>query len=201
MRAVFLDRDGTLNKSPPKGGYIQSWEEFEFLPGAADGIQKLNGAEIPVYIVTNQSCVNRGIISESTLNDIHSGMREALLQKGAHVDGIYYCPHRPDENCGCRKPKPGLLNNAAAEFHVDLSKSFMVGDTKKDILAGKAAGCKTVLLWPDTTKKGPDTTKIGPDTTEENLEGADYICGSISEALALILEIFSSTAENEQELN
>lgn len=177
MRAVFLDRDGTLNKAPPQGGYIQAWEDFEFLPGAVEGIRKLNEAKISVYIVTNQSCINRGIISENTLNRIHLKMEGALLQKGAHVDGIYYCPHRPDENCGCRKPKPGLLNKAAAESNIDLSKSVMVGDSEKDILAGKAAGCKTVLLGHDITKS------------------ADYMCGSISEALALILEIFSTTAE------
>jgi histidinol-phosphate phosphatase family protein len=142
-KVVFFDRDGTIAKDVP---YCSRPEQFELLPGAGKAIRGLNQAGFKVIIITNQSGIARGYFTEETLGKIHEKMRNDLAEYGAFIDAIYYCPHHPDDNCDCRKPKPGLILRAAAEHDIDLSKSFFIGDSDKDIEAGQAAGCRTVLL-------------------------------------------------------
>ncbi len=142
-KCVFIDRDGTISRDVP---YCSSPEQFELLPGAGKGIKELNAAGFKVILITNQSGVGRGYFSEETLNCIHEKMKTKLADEGAHIDGIYYCPHHPDENCNCRKPKPNLIIQAAGDFNIDLSQSYFIGDSAKDIEAGKAAGCSTILI-------------------------------------------------------
>lgn len=144
MKVVFLDRDGVINRN--RKDYVKSREEFVLLPGAAEAIRKLNDASIPVVVVTNQSCVGRGIITEERLNDIHEYMRELLAERGARVDAIYYCPDAPFQDSDCRKPKEGMLLKAARELNIDLSGSWMLGDSETDMEAGKRAGCQTHLI-------------------------------------------------------
>ena len=142
-RCVFLDRDGTIAKDVP---YCPGPEQFELLPGAYEGIKKLNTAGFKVILVTNQSGIGRGYFTEDALGLVHEKMKADLAARGAHLDGIYYCPHHPDENCDCRKPKPKLILQAAEEHHIDLARSYFIGDTANDIAAGKASGCRTVLI-------------------------------------------------------
>ena len=142
-RCVFLDRDGTIAKDVP---YCPGPEQFELLPGAAEGIKHLNTAGFKVILITNQSGISRGYFTEAALGLVHEKMKADLAARGAHLDGIYYCPHHPDENCDCRKPKPKLILQAAEDHHVDLGRSYFIGDTAGDIAAGKAAGCRTVLI-------------------------------------------------------
>lgn len=145
-KAVFLDRDGIINRKPKEGEYITSWDDFHILPGVAEGVTLLNRAEYIVVVVTNQRCVARGVISVTDLEKIHCRMSDALLQAGARLDGVFYCPHDYKPSCSCRKPAPGMLLAAAQMHGVDLGSSWMVGDSEIDMQAGVSAGCKTARV-------------------------------------------------------
>ena len=164
QKAVFLDRDGTINRYV---GFLRNIEDFELLPGAAQAIRTLNEQGWLTIVVTNQPVIARGEVTEAELDAIHCKMETLLGQRGAWLDAIYYCPHHPDKGfagerpelkiaCSCRKPRPGMLLAAAERYHIDLAQSWMVGDGKNDILAGKNAGCRTALLG--TQDFGQDCT-------------------------------------------
>lgn len=142
--AVFVDRDGVICEN--RADYVKSWTEFAFIPGSIEALASLSNAGMRVFIVTNQSAVGRGHISRRQLDVIHEKMLDVLAGAGAKIEGILVCPHHPDDRCDCRKPKPGLLTDAALRFKVSLDGSVMVGDHRDDIEAGAAAGCETVLV-------------------------------------------------------
>jgi histidinol-phosphate phosphatase family protein len=139
-KAVFLDRDGTIARDVP---YCSRPEDFELLPGATEGIKLLNEHGFKVVVVTNQSGIARGYFTERTLAEIHDKMITQLAEHGAHVDAIYYCPHHPDDNCDCRKPKPRMVFQAARDLDIDLSQSYVIGDSEMDVELARQAGCKT----------------------------------------------------------
>ncbi len=154
QKAVFIDRDGTINKA---NGFITKPEDFELIPGVAEAIKKINKSGYLAIVVTNQPVIARGDCTFEELALIHAKMETELGKEGAFIDGLYFCPHHTDKgfpgerpeykcNCECRKPKPGLILQAAAEFNVDISQSYMVGDGKNDVEAGKAAGCRESIL-------------------------------------------------------
>ena len=154
QRAIFLDRDGTINKYV---GFLRNINEFELIDGVSEAIKKLNESGYLTIIVTNQPVIARGEVSFDELDEIHNKMETLLGKDGAYIDGLYYCPHHPHKGyegerpelkveCDCRKPKPGMLLKAAKDFNIDLDESWMVGDGENDVLAGKNAGCKTVLI-------------------------------------------------------
>jgi D-glycero-D-manno-heptose 1,7-bisphosphate phosphatase len=145
-KAVFLDRDGVINRKPPRGSYITRWEEMHVLPDVADGIELLNKVGFRVIVVSNQRCVAKGLVSAAELESIHQRMCEQLAAAGAKIDGVYYCPHETWLECDCRKPAPGMLLAAARKHRLDLTASWMIGDSEIDIEAGKSAGCKTARL-------------------------------------------------------
>jgi D-glycero-D-manno-heptose 1,7-bisphosphate phosphatase len=145
-KAVFLDRDGVINRRLGESEYVTRWEEFHFLPEVADGIALLNRAGWSVIVISNQRCVAKGLLTIEGLEAIHRRMREELVAGGAQVDGIYYCPHAKELACDCRKPAPGMLLTAAKEHQIDLRSSWMVGDSETDVEAGKRAGCRTAQL-------------------------------------------------------
>ncbi len=138
-KAIFLDRDGVINKK--RNDYVKSIKELEIFPDSGKLILKLKKMGYLVIVITNQSAINRGIITNEELEKIH-----LQIKKQCNIDRFYFCPHRPDENCNCRKPKPGLLINAINEFSIDTSNSWMIGDCLTDVQAGKKVGCKTILL-------------------------------------------------------
>jgi len=142
-KAVFLDRDGTISRDVP---YCSRPEDFELLPMVAEAIKLLNDHGLKVIVVTNQSGVGRGYFTEDMLAQIHQKMVDELAKTGAFVDAIYYCPHHPDENCECRKPKPKMILQAARDLDINIRRSYFVGDSDLDIEAGKRAGCRTVLV-------------------------------------------------------
>jgi histidinol-phosphate phosphatase family protein len=150
-KVIFLDRDGVINKKPPKAEYIKNWAEFEFLPGAIDAITLLTQQGYQIYLISNQAGIARGVMTKQDLDIIHENLQKELLSHGAHITGIYYCPHGWNDNCDCRKPKPGMLLQAAREHHLDLTKTYFIGDDERDIEAGEAAGCKTVQVTPENT--------------------------------------------------
>lgn len=154
QKAIFLDRDGTINKYV---GFLKNIDDFELIDGVLDAIKKINMLGYLVIVVTNQPVIARGELSLETLNKIHNKMETLLGKGGAYIDAIYYCPHHPHKGyegeksefkieCECRKPKPGMLIEAANDFNVELSQSWMIGDSESDIKAGIFAGCKTVLI-------------------------------------------------------
>lgn len=154
QKAIFLDRDGTINKYV---GFLRDIHEFELIEGVAEAIKKINASGYLAIIVTNQPVIARGEVSTAELQEIHNKMETLLGKEGAYVNAIYYCPHHPHKGyvgeiteykieCECRKPKPGMLLKAAKDFNIDLSQSWMVGDGENDIKAGLKAGCKSVLI-------------------------------------------------------
>lgn len=145
-KVILLDRDGVINKRPKRGDYVKSWNEFVFLPGSKEAIKLLKEKGYTVFIISNQSGIARGMVTKKNLSIIHENMQKELKKQGSRIDVIYYCPHGWDEGCDCRKPKPGLLLQASREHFIDLTKAIFIGDDKRDIEAGKQAGCKTILV-------------------------------------------------------
>jgi len=166
--AVFLDRDGTINKY---NGFVKNPDEFELIPGVASAIRRLNEEGYLVIVVTNQPVIARGDTTVEGLNEIHNKMETLLGNEGAYVDAIYYCPHHPHKGyegevpelkieCECRKPKPGMLLKAAQDYNIDLNESFMIGDSENDVLAGLNAGCKTILIGNEINNNFSETTLV-----------------------------------------
>ncbi len=143
--AVFLDRDGVINRRLP-GAYVRSWEEFAFLPGARAGLRLLRGAGYQLIVVTNQRGIARGLMSEEDLDAVHGRMRRELARAGADVDAILHCPHEADAGCDCRKPRPGLLARAIAQRGLRVAGSWIVGDSLSDLEAGRALGIPGILV-------------------------------------------------------
>lgn len=166
-KAVFLDRDGVVNQKAPEGEYIRTWEEIQFLPGASCAVAALNRAGYKVFIVTNQRGIATHKVKTSDLLEIHDRMRREFARDGAVISQIYYCPHDLPADCGCRKPQPGMLQRAAKEHNLDLTASWMVGDSLSDVNAGERAGCRSILLTHD-----PSPMLSGRILIAESLEAA-----------------------------
>lgn len=144
MKAVFLDRDGVINENRPD--HVKHWSEFRFLPGAPEALARLSRAGVRLFVITNQAIVNRGIVSPEVVDAINRGMVEEIGRRGGRIEATCYCPHRPEERCGCRKPQPGLLLEVAARYGVDLRETVVIGDALSDVEAGLAAGCQAILV-------------------------------------------------------
>ena len=174
-KAAFLDRDGVINqKAPTEDEYITCWEEMKILPGVAEGISLLNRAGFRVIVVSNQRCVAKGLTTAAELDSIHQRMCAELAHAGATIHGVYYCPHDLRPACACRKPQPGMLLEAGLAHSVDMTTSWMIGDSDKDVEAGKNAGCRTVRL-------------LGSNETGNGR--ADMVARSLLEATRQILSI------------
>jgi len=164
-KALFLDRDGTITVDK---GFVHKKEDLELLPGVAEAIRLANEHGFMVVVVTNQSGVARGYFTEEDVQTFNAYLAQILAEQGARIDAFYYCPHHPEapvetyrKACSCRKPRPGLLLQAAQELDIDLSQSWMVGDSPRDVEAGKRAGCKTILL-----EKGKDLLQAIKEITK-----------------------------------
>ncbi|HIJ90733.1 MAG: D-glycero-beta-D-manno-heptose 1,7-bisphosphate 7-phosphatase [Desulfobulbaceae bacterium] len=184
--AVFLDRDGTINEQM---GYINHISRFVMLPRAAAAIRLLNEQGIPVVVVSNQSGLARGYFPESLIGEVHAKMNEALAEAGAHVDGIYVCPHHPEAKeerfrlaCDCRKPKPGLFLQAAAELDLDLGRSYVVGDRWSDLKAAAAVKATGVLVL--TGYGRGDYEYIGPSQSVQ----PTFVAEDLYEAVRWIVQ-------------
>jgi D-glycero-D-manno-heptose 1,7-bisphosphate phosphatase len=143
-KVVFLDRDGVINNDSP--AYIKSWAEFEFIPGSLSALRRLTAAGFTLIILSNQSAVNRGILRLETLLDMHRKLQADVAAAGGCIADIFFCPHRPEEGCACRKPLPGLLRQACSRHGIDPSQTIMIGDSVKDIECARNAGCRQALL-------------------------------------------------------
>jgi D-glycero-D-manno-heptose 1,7-bisphosphate phosphatase len=168
-RAVFLDRDGTINEEAP---YIAQIRDLHIYPFASAAIQQLNSAGFLVIIITNQSGVGRGLIPLARLTEIHAALRSELAAVHARIDAIYACTHTPEENCACRKPSPGLVLQAIADFAIDASRSFFVGDKREDILTARAVGITPILVRTGYGRDTQDLPDIQPILTVDTLADA-----------------------------
>lgn len=183
--AIFLDRDGVINRQLD-GDYVKSWAEFEFLPGVLEALAELASLGEPIYLATNQQGVGLGRMTRGALDAIHCRMASEIESIGGRIDGVYVCPHRDDERCGCRKPEPGLLVRAARERGFYLTDSWFVGDSGKDIVAGTRAGCRTILVGERRDDERAWAAERGATPTFE----ADHLAG----AVRLLRQVYSEKA-------
>ncbi len=178
QKAIFLDRDGTINKYV---GFLRNTDDFELLPGVAEAIRLINASGYLAVVATNQPVIARGEVSLNDLEAIHNKMETELGREGAYLDAIYFCPHHPHKgykgeipelkiDCGCRKPKPGMLFKAAEDLNIDLAQSYMIGDSDNDVQAGLNAGCKGVI-------------KISSRETQPNVNTASNLLAAVKEIL------------------
>jgi len=144
LAAVFLDRDGVIIEN--RDDHVKSWEEVQFIPGAFEGLKKLSQSSYAIVLVTNQSVVGRGMITLEQAHAINDRVIAEIKSHGGRIDASYLCPHHPDAGCACRKPRPGLLLQAAQELDLQLTSSYLIGDALTDIQAAQAAGVKGILV-------------------------------------------------------
>jgi D-glycero-D-manno-heptose 1,7-bisphosphate phosphatase len=154
--AVFLDRDGTLNVRPAEHCYLTSTDAFTWLPGAQRGAARLAKAGYVLAVASNQRGVARGLVEPSVLTAVEALIQSGLARHDCAITAFRYCPHEESAHCHCRKPKPGLLLDLARDLELDLSRSWMIGDSETDVLAGQAAGCRTVLIGSAPQTCEPD---------------------------------------------
>ena len=178
-RFVLLDRDGTVIM---ERHYLSDPSQVELIPGAASAMRQLSKMGLGLVIITNQSPIGRGLFSEKCLELIHHRLLELLEAEGVHLDGIFYCPHLPEENCRCRKPQPGLVELAAEELDFDPQASFMIGDKECDIELGQRVGATTLLV----------RTGYGTQAVAEGVVTADYVVDDLSDATQVIQHLLSA---------
>jgi len=177
-KVVFLDRDGVINLDRPD--YIKSWSEFKFISRSLEAIKELTLKGFHVIVITNQSVINRNMVSDKGLEHIHASMKNEVKSKGGFIKDIFFCPHMPENNCDCRKPRPGLIFQAQKTYHINLKDAVMVGDSAKDIECAQNAGCgKAVLVKTGNGIKAEKILaekKIYPDYVAQDLyEAAQWI--------------------------
>jgi len=178
MQAVFLDRDGVINRYPGDADYVKSLAEFHFLPGAKSALKRLIEAGFKLFIISNQAGVSKGVYPKEQLDLITANMLAELKIGGVEITGVHYCIHRPEDNCPCRKPKAGLIDNATRDAaalgeKIDLAQSFFIGDTTKDVEAGRAAGVTTIMVFSGKEKpRNKNNWPVQPDFTAIDLSAA-----------------------------
>ena len=179
LSAIFLDRDGVLNEKMPEGSYVASWADFHLLPGVPEAIARLNQAGLRVVVVSNQRGIALGLYTAADVDAIHSAFQRVLKAHGAHVDGFYVCPHGKGE-CNCRKPLPGLFDQAAKDFPtITAANSAMIGDSLTDIEFGRGLGMLTVFIDGDPKRQ--------PASAQASADLADLRFPSLAEAVTALL--------------
>jgi D-glycero-D-manno-heptose 1,7-bisphosphate phosphatase len=171
--AIFLDRDGVINYN--RTHHVTSWSEFEFLPGTFWALRKLAELAWPIVVISNQAAIGRGLVRRETVEDIHHRMVGMVEKTGGRIDAVYYCPHRPDESCACRKPNPGMLLRAAYDLHLDLARSFLVGDALTDIAAAREVGTQPILV---ATGRGQEQLNLHGARSFDGAYMADDLYGA-----------------------
>jgi D-glycero-D-manno-heptose 1,7-bisphosphate phosphatase len=144
LKVIFVDRDGVINQDRPD--YVKSWTEFQFIPGSLEALKRLTVEGYRIIVITNQSVINRHMVSQQELQEIHSNMVRAAAAHGGDIEAVFYCPHVPDDRCSCRKPAQGLIRQAQEKYQIDLSETSMIGDSLKDMQCARKAGCENVIL-------------------------------------------------------
>ncbi len=171
QKVVFLDRDGVINREG--SSYVTTWSQFKFLPGSIKAIKRLTENGFTVILITNQSIINRKMVCLKTLETIHHNMKKVIESQGGKIKDVFFCPHMPEDECACRKPKPGMILEAKKKYNIDLSSAFMVGDRSKDIACARNAGCAFAILVKSGnglyTEYSLDEHKYVPDHVAKDL--------------------------------
>ena len=175
-KIVLVDRDGVINKKAGKADYVKKWSEFRFLPKALDGLRLLSESGFKVVIITNQPGIARGRVSKEDLEEIHRNMINEVKKNSGKIDAIYCCMHGWDDNCECRKPKPGLLFKASRDLKFNLTKTFFIGDDERDVAAGDSAGCKNILITNET------------DNDRKNNVKPYFVCKNLYDAAKIVVQ-------------
>ena len=168
-KVAFLDRDGVINQPPGGRGYVTAWEQFRFIDGALDALRTLKGKGYRLVVVTNQQGVGKGLMDIGALETIHRNLRTCCARHGAAIDGVFYCPHLASDGCNCRKPSPGLIHQAVRELglNLDLARSWLIGDSPRDMEAGAAAGLNTLFIAPTADSAlHPAASAVAPSLAE-----------------------------------
>ena len=189
MKTIFIDRDGVINKDP--GGwtehdYVTKWDDFYFLPGTLEALKILKDEGIMAIVISNQAGVSKGYFTEKALYDVDKRMLKVVRENGGRIEESFYCIHRDEDNCDCRKPKSGLLEIAAKKYGIDVGSAYFIGDTKADVMAGKGIGARTILVLSGKTSK--------EDVDKWN-EGPDYVFKDLPEAVKQIIQRMDSFAK------
>jgi D-glycero-D-manno-heptose 1,7-bisphosphate phosphatase len=184
-KVVFLDRDGVINEDSPD--YIKSWDEFTFIPRSLEAIRELTSHGFAVFVITNQSIIGRHMVTLEELLRIHERMKESITAADGSIQDIFFCPHTPDDDCDCRKPKPGLIHQARKKYQLDVRHATMVGDNAKDILCAKDAGCRYAIL----VKTG-NSDMAQKALSKKNI-ACDYLATDLYDAVQWILEAYPSS--------
>jgi histidinol-phosphate phosphatase family protein len=179
LQVVFLDRDGVINRE--SAAYIKNLGEFEFLPGSLKALVDLSKAGLKLILITNQSAIGRGLTSQAHVEQIHHHIIETVAAGGGRIKDIFYCPHTPEDNCACRKPKPGMILEAARRHGLDLDAAVMVGDSARDIRCAKAAGCRGSILVQSGNYEAASRLLV------ESAMAADHVALDLAAAAAWIL--------------
>ena len=180
QKAIFIDRDGVINKDPggwTKYSYVTKWDEFFFIDGAVAALKRLKEAGYKVFVISNQGGISKGYFSQKDLDILNKRMLEEIESGGGKIDGLFYCPHHNKDNCECRKPKTGLIEQAARAMHIDFKNTYFVGDSINDVEAGKRMGMKTILVLSGKTPLSELTNwNMQPDYVKRNLlEAVEWV--------------------------
>ena len=176
--AIFLDRDGVINEN--RSDYVKIWDEYIFFPNIFEPLKRLAKTEYVIVIISNQSPIGRGLVQQKIIENINTRMKTEIERQGGRVDAIYFCPHKPSDNCNCRKPAPGMLLLAAQELEIDLGNSYFIGDAVSDVEAAFAAGCQPVYVLTGLGRKQL------PFFRQQGYDGKVPIVRDLAEAVQLI---------------
>ena len=179
IKALFIDRDGVINKDPggwTKTNYVTDWKDFHFIPGTLEALKVLKKNRIKVIVASNQGGVNKGFYTMEELSEVNSSMLKEIEKSGGDIEEVFYCIHKDEDKCECRKPKPGMLETAAKKYHIDPKKTYFIGDVRTDVMAGKRAGMKSILVLSGKTSCA-DIEGWAPE------EKPDYIFANLLEAV------------------
>ncbi|HEX3017796.1 MAG TPA: D-glycero-beta-D-manno-heptose 1,7-bisphosphate 7-phosphatase [Caproicibacter sp.] len=176
MKTIFLDRDGVINED--RDDYVKGVKELKIFPFVPQSIKRLNDAGLQVFVVSNQQGIAKGLFSRNDLNEMKNEIDRQVEQAGGKIEKYYFCMHLASDGCSCRKPKPGLLIKAANEYNFDTKESIMIGDSERDIIAGKNAGCKTILVL---------TGKLNQEEAENMESKPNYVARNLADAVDYIL--------------
>jgi len=166
LQAIFLDRDGVINRE--RADYVKAWEEMELLPGVLPALGRLARLPVPICVISNQSAIGRGIVTEQTVCAMHRRLRDTIAAQGGRIDAFFVCPHRPEDGCNCRKPKPGLLLQAAERYNLSLAHCVFIGDSYTDHLAAESAGCP--FIGVESGRQGPKLRGLLHDAAQLGAE-------------------------------
>jgi D-glycero-D-manno-heptose 1,7-bisphosphate phosphatase len=193
LQAIFLDRDGTLNRE--RADYVKTWQEYEWLPGALTALAQLATLELPILVISNQSAIGRGILRVDELDSVHAKARAEALASGGRIDEFFVCPHAPGEGCDCRKPKPGLLKAAAAQYNLDLERCVFVGDSITDMQAAVAAGCAWILVRTGRQGGSLDSMLAALESAAANTQVVDDLGAAAALIMAQAVDAQAFAAE------